>query len=239
MRRTETGSIVRSFVWFLATLGVVALLGVVAYLLSDINTRRYRLALSQEGLVVERGRFLPMGFERYEPADDLLRQAYAPIEVPAGETVEVGVVFDERSEIDRALYGRLRLWASQRLGASDANTLELGIRYVKRLENLPSLSEGQRHDLRAMRADAALKQGEGLLQGVQQALRQAAHLFEQAVELGTSDPERAREGLGQCQEKLKVLGHDTEATDVRPKAPALWPKATPGGEPGALPAPAH
>jgi hypothetical protein len=216
--------VLQALVKLLAALGILALLFVVAYLLSDINTRRYRLAVTQEGLVVERGRFFPLGFECFEPADDLLRQAYAPIEVPDGEAVDVGAVFDERSEVDRALYARLRLWAGQRLGSSDGPTLELGIRYVKRLEILPSLSEGQRHDLRAMRADAALKQGEGLLEGVHQALKQAAHLFEESIELGTSDNERARAGLEDCHDKLRVLAG--EAGSKRPMAPALWPQGT-------------
>ena len=228
MRRTEGGGIVRVFAWFMATLGVVAMLCVVGYLLSEINARRYRLAVADDGIVVERGRYAPLGFERYQPFDEVLRQAYAPIALPPGETIDVGVVYDERSEVDRALFSRLRTWATSRLQATDAPTLELGIAYVKRLEVLPGLSEEQRHDLRGMRADAALKQGEGLLRGVHQALKQAERLFEQAIELGAVDSERARKGLAECGHKLSVLQSDPNA---QPTVPALWPKGAGGDTP--------
>lgn len=211
MKRPDRGSIASTFLRLLVALVICALLGVVAYLLSNINQHRYRLALNNGRLVVERGLFAPVGFGAFAPADAAERAAYAPIPVPAGEPVEVGVVFDDRAQVDRALFGRLSSWAQQRLQAQDAATLELGVQYVKRLEMLPSLSEGQRHELRGMRADAALRQAEGLLRGVGIALRQARTLFEQSLELGTTHAERARRGIVDIEHKLPQLGLDEEA----------------------------
>lgn len=220
MKPSPRGSIASTFVRLLVALVICALLGVVAYLLSNINQHRYRLALVDGQLVVERGLFAPVGFGAFNPGDVAERAAYAPIPVPPGEAVEVGVVFDDRAQVDRALFGRLSSWAQQRLQAPDAPTLELGVQYVKRLEVLPSLSEGQRHELRGMRADAALRQAEGLLRGVGIALRQARGLFEQSLELGTTHAERARRGIADIEHKLSQLDVDSEL-DAGPRGPAV------------------
>ena len=46
---------------------IIGLGGVVIYLLSDINSRHYRLQTAGSTLVVERGRNMPFGFEPYVP----------------------------------------------------------------------------------------------------------------------------------------------------------------------------
>jgi len=225
MRRTEFGGFLRAFGLTLVALVVVGLLGLIGYLLSDINHRRYRLALVDQHLIVEQGRFFPVGFVAYEPEPSALKEAYAPIVVPAGEQVEAGIPFDDRSEIDRALYTRLSTWARQRLSATDSAALAMGIQYVKRLEALPSLSESQRQELRGMRADAAFRQGEGLLQGIALTLHHAASQFALALELGTSHADKARADLAAIDEKLRQLG---EAPPTLPpegaQTPPLYPK---------------
>lgn len=236
MKPSERGSLAATFARLLVALTICALLGVVGYLLSNLNQHRYRLAMDDGHLVVERGLFAPVGFGRYQPGDPLERVAYAPIVVPPGEAVEVGVVFDDRSQVDRALFGRLSTWAQQRLQAPDAPTLELGVHYVKRLEALPNLSEGQRHELRGMRADAALRQAEGLLRGVGVALRQARALFEEALELGTTHADRAHHGIVDIEHKLPQLDPDDDGAALEPRAPAVH--VLPAPEPsGRAPAP--
>lgn len=220
MRRQEYGGFVRKLGVTVALLFVLALCGVVAYLLSDINHRRYRLAQSGQTLYVEQGRFFPVGFMAYTPEATPLRVAYAPITIPQGESVEAGIPFDDRSEIDRALYVRLSQWARQRLGAQDSASLSMGIAYVKRLEALPGLSESQRQELRGMRADAAFRQGEGLLEGIALTLHHAASQFALALELGTAHADKARADLQIIDEKLRQLGetpdHEAPPTDSTP-----------------------
>ena len=206
MRRSEYGGILRRLGIALVVLLVCALVAMVMYLLAEINNRRYRLALSDRQLIVERGRFFPAGFAAYTPEARNLQEAYAPILVPPGESVEVGIPFDDRTEIDRALYTRLSGWARSRLQASDGPTLTLGIDYVKRLEALPGLSESQRQELRGMRADAAFRQGEGLMRGIALTLHHAASQFALALELGTSHSEQARLGMAAIDDKLRQLG---------------------------------
>jgi hypothetical protein len=224
MRRTEHGGFVRAMGITLASVMLLGLLGLVGYLLSDINHRRYRLALVDHTLYVEQGRFFPVGYMAYAPDHQALKEAYAPIQVPAGESVEAGIPFEDRSEVDRALYVRLASWARQRLAATDSATLALGIGYVKRLEALPSLSESQRQELRGMRADAAFRQGEGLLQGIALTLHHAASQFALALELGTTHSEKARADLVTIDEKLRQLGEPPPnlGTDGA-KTPPLFP----------------
>lgn len=224
MKRTEFGGFVRAFGITLICLGVAALLLLVGYLLSDINHRRYRLAMVAQQLMVEQGRFFPVGYTLYQPDAQPLKEAYSPIPVPQGESVEAGIPFDDRSEVDRALYVRLAGWARQRLVATDSATLAMGINYVRRLEALPSLSESQRQELRSMRADAAFRQGEGLLQGITLTLHHAASQFALALELGTGHAEQARADLAIIDEKLRQLGEAPHASGEGHKAtPPLYP----------------
>jgi hypothetical protein len=228
MRRTEYGGIMRTMGITLVGLLIMMLAGAVLYLLSDINHRRYRLALADRILTVEQGRFFPAGFTSYAPETAALRQAYAPITVPQGESVEAGIPFEDRTEIDRALYTRLSTWARPRLQDPDSAVLALGIDYVKRLESLPGLSEGQRRELRSMRADAAFRQGEGLVRGITLTLHHAASQFALALELGTSHPEQARAGLATIDEKLRNMGEalPPDASSIK-ATPPLFPAETP------------
>lgn len=236
----EHGGFLRSMGITLVGLVIVALGGLVLYLLSDINHRRYRLALEGDVLTVEQGRFFPVGFVPFAPSNPVLQQAYAPIRVPQGEPVEVGIPFDDRSEVDRALYARLSSWARTRLSAQDAPTLALGIDYVKRLEALPGLSESQRQALRGMRADAALRQAEGLMQGIPLTLHHAASLFALSLELGTMHVERARAGLAHIDDKLRRMGDAPLHVEQNepPSAAATPPDVVPEGASEAPAAPA-
>src|SRR5690349_16087471 len=67
------------FTGLLVTVIILGLAGLVAYLLSDINARRYRLTAVGGELVVENGRFFPVGFERYMPRVKALADAYGPV----------------------------------------------------------------------------------------------------------------------------------------------------------------
>jgi hypothetical protein len=86
------------------------------------------------------------------------------------------------------------------------------------------LSESQRQELRGMRADAAFRQGEGLLQGIALTLHHAASQFALALELGTSHADKARADLAAIDEKLRQLG---ESPPTLPPAGAQTPPLYP------------
>ena len=194
----------------LIVLVVLALLAVVAYLLADINHRRYRLAVRQGQLQIERGLFLPLGFGPYEPETATLREVYAPLPVPTSETLSPQGVYDERADIDRALFVLLSGWARQRLDATDSATLELATTYVKRLEGLPGISEEQRGELRLLRANLAFRQGGRILLEVQERLHQAQESFHQAIVLGSPHATEAQQWITEIERRV-ALSHSPPA----------------------------
>ena len=205
--KREAGGVVSAMRTLMIVLTVLALLAVVAYLLADINHRRYRLAVRQGQLQVERGLFLPVGFGPYEPETANLREVYAPLPVPTSETLSPQGTYDERADVDRALFVLLSGWARQRLEATDSATLELATTYVKRLEGLPSISEEQRGELRLLRANLAFREGGRILLEVQERLRRAQESFHQAIILGSPHATEAQQWITEIERRV-ALSHD-------------------------------
>lgn len=188
MGKSEAGGASRVFTLVLVAIAILSLCGAVVYLLSDINHRRYRLTTIEQTLVVERGRMLPIGFKTFEPKANDLKAAYAPIAIPPGESLGRPEIFDDRADIDRALFSLLASWSRERLSSAKAGDFELAAGYVRRCELLPGLSEEQRIELRTMRADMAYKNGRRMLGDVVERLKKARAEFVLSKELGTSRP---------------------------------------------------
>lgn len=204
VRRGEIGSIGRFFTGILLAVLIFGLGAAVVYLLSDINHRHYRLSVVGDTLLLERGQMLPMGFVPYVGDTNALRAAYAPIPLPPNETFPVHGIFEDRSDVDRALFGMLSGWARQRLESTDGPTLELAETYVKRLESLPGLSEEQRIELRTLRANLAFRDGGRLVADLVNQLHRAQAAFHLALELGTTHPGEAQAALNDIARKLQV-----------------------------------
>lgn len=208
--KREFGGFMRGMGILLVVLVITGLAGIVAYLLSDINHRRFRTTQQGDVLVVEQGRFFPIGFGSYDAETETLAQAYRPIELPPHENVGQSIVFDDRTALDRALFTLLSGWARLRLEAPDTATLELASSYVRRAELLPGIAEEQRQQLRSLRADASFRQAEGIVSGIAQQLRRAESAYQLALDLGTAHAAQARVGLVSARDKLRLLG-DTKA----------------------------
>lgn len=187
-RPGEAGGIGRVFAGILAVLVILALGGLVVYLLSDINSRRYRLNSVAGELVVEKGRFFPVGFERFTPRAKALAEAYAPVPMPEGEYLGQPEVYEDRADLDRALFSLLAGWARNGLQANNAEALGQAAKYIDRCDLLPGLSEQQRQDLRTLRADLAYKHARHLVWRMEEMLHEALAEFRLAKELGTSRP---------------------------------------------------
>ncbi len=207
MDRREAGSIARTFGLVLVGLVVAALIGVVLYLLSEINRGRYRLSENEKHeLVVQRGAYLPMGFTQLHPEAKDLEKCYAPVPIPEGQGVNTAEVYEDRADLDRALFGVLAGWSRALLESPEDEDFELALSYVERAELLPGLSEEQRVELRSLRADTAYRNGRRILRGVNEQLTEAARSFEQALRLGTSRPEDAQRWIVEIERRLDALG---------------------------------
>lgn len=208
--RREFGGFMRGMGIVLVVLVICGLAGIVAYLLGDINHRRFRTSQNGDVLIVEQGRFFPIGFGAYDAESEALAQAYRPIELPPHENVGQAIVFEDKAALDRALFTLLSGWARSRLESPDAATLQLASDYVRRAELLPGIAEEQRQQLRSLRADASFRQAEGIVLGIAQQLRRAEAAYQLAIELGTAHAAQARTGLLSARDKLRLLG-DTKA----------------------------
>ncbi|MEK7705555.1 MAG: hypothetical protein AAB426_11400 [Myxococcota bacterium] len=190
-------------VWaFLLALLVVALGAAVYYLLSDINTRRYRIATRQGQLVVERGLFAPYGFHVFAPDAKDLRDAYAPMMLPPNESLPTSVTYDDRADLDRALFALLAGWARERMESHSTVDFELAVGYATRAELLPGLSEEQRRELRRLRADVTYREARLLVADITERLTRALGRFRESIALGTSQAADAERWIVEIERRL-------------------------------------
>ena len=234
MRATERGGVGTWLLRLVVTTIIGVLSAALLYLVSERNYQRFRLQLddAQTHLVVERGRFFPVGYDAYQPEGDRAR-IYAPIPLPhqGGETAPAASF--NQQELDRTLFSILSGWIHQRFDNISAQTPQdegpSAEYYVQRIDLLPGISEEQRSELRTLRADLAFYSAEAKLQAVERYLNEAETLYRQAIELRSSKREMA-------EERLLELRDPPLAMQVPPiKAPALpgaQPEVAPESSPG-------
>lgn len=182
---------------------VLGLAATTLYLLAERNSRFYYLAQEGDRLVVHRGAWLPSGKRPFVPDDPHTAQIYAPITLPAGTAPIAEQRFDERADLDRALFDILADLARERIASEEERVLQEGFALVERAGLLPGITGEQAKALRSMRAELSFFEARG-------------HL------------ERALVELRQAREKLE---HATEASSARAKAAALLLRAVePGTE---------
>lgn len=214
---------------------VLGLLAAVAYLGSEVNHRRYRLQVKDGALEVERGRFLPVGFEAYTPENPSLRPAYAPVPVPPGTTVDTTTVYGERSDLDGALYRLLSTWAEARLKTGDVESVRAATSYLSRAELLPGLAEEQRASLHKLRGQLALREGAAHVAGAGRALGEARAQLLTAERLGAVE-DRALEPWLADLDRLSGLCKDlADRLQSGRLGPASQPPALPAAPTEASP----
>ncbi len=197
------GGFVQTIKRSLIALVILFILGAFGYLASDINHRHYRL-ISRDGLIqVERGRFLPAGYKIFKPETSDLKAAYAPIPTPPLEKTPVEMVFDERTELDRALFGILAGWARKLFDSEKSSDLDLAVSYIRRIEYLPGISEEQRLELKTLRGDMAYQNGLRIIRDMSRQLQKARDEFKAAILFGTSRPTDAQEWINDLEQRLK------------------------------------
>jgi len=169
-RQGERGSAARSL---LLTLAVLALLAVVAYLLSERNARQYTLVLEDGVLSVKKGLMAPMGRQAFKTSDPALAAAYAPLKPPPGFAWKEEQEFEDRATLDQALYELLAKWARDDIASEKPELVERAMDWLGRADKLPGISGAQREDLRALRAESGYFEARRLLDKTAESLRQA------------------------------------------------------------------
>ena len=227
MVRREWGGILRGLMLLILGLMFLVMTASVIYLRSDINRRQYRLDVRDNQLWVERGRFFPIGFTGYDPETADLRSAYAPVPMPPQERPGNLGPFEERGDLDRALFSLLSAWSHARLLAHDVPTLDLAALYIRRLEMLPGLSEEQRIELRGLRAGLAYRTGLRLIDQVHTDLEGARHALRTALELGVPEHAEAQRWIDEAERRLNAFPPRSQEDAVRPPVPTQAPLPSP------------
>ncbi len=236
-RRGERGAGARGF---LLAIAVVALVGVVAYLLAERNSRQWFLVAEDGSLHVKKGIMFPMGRQAFKTDDPSLAQAYAPLKPPPGTKLDEERVFEDRAGLDQALYEMLARWARDDIASEKPEMVERALTGIARAERLQGISAAQRDDLRALRAESGFFEARQLLDKAADALRQARERLR--LTSGSSSPH-----AGDAGEALKLVepmvddvyraGRLLSPTRGAPEAPPR-PPATPPAAAGPPPSPA-
>ena len=149
------GGLQRAVLWLV----ILALLGTVWWLASERNERHYRLVAENGQLVVERGRFFPLGTA---VSGD---KTYASLAIPPGEKVVAEMEFDDQNALDRWLFDVLVSWAKEAEKKGDTHSAA-GL--VDRASALPGLTGMQNAQLVSMRADLSWDEaGSDVAQAIQ------------------------------------------------------------------------
>lgn len=166
----QNGSGARSAILWLV---VLALLGMVGWLVSERNARSWFLVPEDGRLVVMKGILAPMGRQAFKTSDPGLALAYAPLVPPSSKTALDEKSFDERALLDQGIYDLLAAWARDDIASGDPARLERGLGYVGRAEKLTGISPSQRDDLSALRAESGFFEARKLLGKAGQELKDA------------------------------------------------------------------
>jgi len=181
---------------------ILALLAAVWWLASERNEHRYRIVAQSNALVIEKGRFFPIGMGPIATGD----KAYAPIPIPAGEKAPADAEFEDQNALDRWLFDLLSTWAKNAGKRGDARAAA-GL--VDRASALPGLTGAQQADLAALRSDLAWDDAQHDLSSAAQLLDSARRKLE-AVRQGNGahapDAAALSGKLEAVQNTLKELG---------------------------------
>jgi hypothetical protein len=206
---------------------VVGALGAAAYAMSLLNSRTYSLEVRNGQLVVLKGRMMPTGAELWLPSDPMLADAYAPIDLEGNTALPVvGKKYQERDELDRALFSVLFTLAEPRIASDSPKDLEKALVYVRRAEKLAGLSEAQRGQLKKAQVDLAFYLARVRLDDARRQLEEALSQLKLAAESDSRHKDEANLMLLAVEPQVKLLAGTLRATtqnDMKSLSKALEP----------------
>ena len=196
--KASGGGLQRLVLWLV----IAALLGTVWFLASERNERHFRVASANGQLVIEQGRFFPMGTV---PSGDKI---YAPVPLAAGEKPPAEQEFDDQNALDRYLFGLLQEWAKAVAKKGDTHA---AAGFVDRASQLPGLTGAQVSELMAMKAELAWDDAAANVQ-------QAAALLDSAVQnLQAVTASKGPHALAAQQEAERLHGVSQELKGAVPR----------------------
>lgn len=199
---------------FVLTL-ILGLGGAAVYALSQVNARTYVLEVQAGQLVVLKGKMMPTGAAPWSPSDPSLIDAYAPIDLEGNTALTVnGQKFEDRDELDRALFTVLEMLARPRLASDQPKDLEKGLALIRRAERLNGLTEGQRTSLKKMQSDVAFFLARTRLDDARRQLEEALTQLKLAAESDSKSRAQASLMLLAVEPQVKLLATTLRATNL-------------------------
>jgi hypothetical protein len=218
----------------IAWIAILGLLALVTWLVSERNARTWYLVPADGRIVVMKGYLLPVGRGAFETSDPATAAAYAPIVPPPGKLAPPERSFEERGQVDQAIYDLVAAWARDEISSGDPARLERGLGYLVRAERLPGLSPAQRDDLAALRAESGYQEAMRLLGRAVDELRDAVDRLRRASTSRSShavDAGRLLRELEPALEQASAALRRAEGARPPPAAPPAPEPAKAAAEP--------
>jgi hypothetical protein len=217
----------------LVTLLLLALAGVVCVLLARDNARTFSLKTEGGRLVVQKGRMLPWGSAPYRPADPSLAEVYAPIDLGgAAVGASESERFDERDDLDRALFRILEQAARPKLLSDDTRVVAEGMALLRRMDRLTGVTEEQKRTLRGLQLDVAYDQARIRFEDARRAVSEGLSQLRIAADSPTRRARAAHAMLVKVEPAANALEEVLRQVvvtlaDTPPTLPATPPSAVP------------
>lgn len=207
--------LVRAFRNLLILTLILGLGGAALYATSLVNARTYLLEVRNGQLVVLKGKLMPVGADPWNPGDPGLADAYAPVDLEGNVALTVvGQKFEDRDELDRALFQVLEMLARPRLASDVPKDLEKGLALVRRAEKLNGLTEAQRTSLKKMQTDVAYFLARIRLDDARRQLEEALTQLKLAAESDSKTRSQASLMLLAVEPQVKLLSTTLRATTM-------------------------
>lgn len=194
---------------------IVGSAGVAVYALSVTNSKTYSLEVRNGSLVVMKGKLMPTGADAWLPSEPALADAYAPLDLEGNVALTVvGKKFEDRDELDRALFQVLEMLARPRLASDQPKDLEHGLALVRRAEKLHGLTDDQRSTLKKMQSDVAYFLARVRLDDARRQLEEALAQLKLAAESESKNRQQAALMLLAVEPQVKLLSTTLRATTM-------------------------
>jgi hypothetical protein len=166
----------------LVGLAIVALAVLAGWLLADRNARQWWLVPEDGRVVVKKGIFFVTGKATFKSDDPELSRTYAPLAPPPGTPLPGEVAFDDRAELDQALFALMARWAGEGIRSEQPERLQRARGLLLRASRLAGITATQREELRSLQAETAFDEAAFDLEQGAESLRRAAAQLRLAAE---------------------------------------------------------
>jgi hypothetical protein len=189
----------------LVVLIVLGLAGVIVYLLSLLNSKKFFLVPEGGELVVKKGIFFPMGSERYQPKDPKLASLYSPIDLPEELRHAGPIEFEDLPSLNRDFGNYMIKFANKLVFSKEEALYQKGRRYLERVGTMQGLDAKQMQSIQGLNADVDYIEAKRAYLSVEHTLERALKKFKQAETFGTGRFADAVEWIKKIQVLLEAI----------------------------------